>query len=68
MTRNAPSLAIIRFEKASGSFLKKRTKKLLLIWPVPLHIRNSISKSLFGSFSSEKELLAYMMSLVEFAG
>jgi hypothetical protein len=43
--------------RKSGSFLKKRTKKLLALWamavaaptPQPWH------KSLFASFSSEKE-------------
>jgi hypothetical protein len=44
----------------SGSFLKKRTKKLLLILPgsrfTPVA---QINKRLFGSFSAEKELLAF---------
>ncbi len=49
-------------KKESTSFLKKRSKKLLLIWgmgampPAPQAQRKN---SLFGSFSSEKELLAF---------
>jgi hypothetical protein len=58
-------------DKASSSFLKKRTKKLLLLWgmgamaPTP---QAQSHKSLFGSrpaaaFSSEKELLCLDFSL-----
>jgi hypothetical protein len=45
--------------KASSSFLKKRTKKLLLLCPMGCHGANAQakpSKSLFASFSSEKEV------------
>jgi hypothetical protein len=44
--------------KGSGSFLKKRTKKLLFMpaWGVGgAKARDPDSKSLFASFSSEKE-------------
>jgi hypothetical protein len=46
-------------EKGSGSFLKKRTKKLLLCWDMgvmPQTPPAQRNKSLFASFSSEKEV------------
>jgi hypothetical protein len=45
--------------KASSSFLKKRTKKLLLLWGMGRDGANASgpeSTSLFASFSSEKEV------------
>jgi hypothetical protein len=46
--------------KASSSYLKKRTKKLFLIWGMGCGWASASgpeSKSLFASFSSEKEVL-----------
>jgi hypothetical protein len=48
--------------KASGSFLKKRTKKLLFCWALGAggaNARAKPSKSLFASFSSEKEVPSF---------
>jgi hypothetical protein len=52
--------------KGSTSFLKKRSKKLLLCWGMGCGRDNAhapVSRSLFGSFSSEKELLCLDFSL-----
>jgi hypothetical protein len=46
----------------SGSFLKKRTKKLLLPWAMAVAAQTPmawIKESLFASFSSEKEVLHF---------
>jgi hypothetical protein len=48
--------------KASTSFLKKRSKKLSLLWGMGVGGDNAhgpASKSLFASFSSEKEVLLF---------
>jgi hypothetical protein len=50
----------------STSFLKKRSKKLLLLWDMGCggdNAQDPAYKSLFGSFSSEKELLPLALSL-----
>jgi hypothetical protein len=45
-------------EEGSGSFLKKRTKKLLLLGALaPARPRPAISESFFASFFSKKEVL-----------
>jgi len=41
-------------EKKDASFLKKRSKRLLIHWPLSKLSRHG-NKSLFASFSSEKE-------------
>jgi hypothetical protein len=48
--------------KGSGSFLKKRTKKLLsvVLRAMPGRAPHQMNKSLFASFSSEKEVLAFL--------
>jgi hypothetical protein len=48
--------------KASGSFLKKRTKKLLFCWALGAGGANAQakpSKSFFASFCSQKEVLLF---------
>jgi len=53
-------------KEESTSFLKKRSKKLLLCWgmgAISQTPQAQSKRSLFGSFSSEKELLALDFSL-----
>jgi hypothetical protein len=41
--------------KGSGSFLKKRTKKLLLVWAEPIQIgRSQINQKFFASFFQKR--------------
>jgi hypothetical protein len=52
--------------KESGSFLKKRTKKLLLCWDMgvmPQTPQDQRNKSLFASFSLEKEVNLFYSKL-----
>jgi hypothetical protein len=48
-----------RKSQTSGAFFKKRTKKLLLLWPRAVPPTRHNFQSFFASFCSQKEVLGH---------
>jgi hypothetical protein len=50
------------FKEGSCSFLKKRTKKLLVLWVLATVLPASAGQSFFASFCSQKEVFPFYVA------